>query len=350
MPSEQKALLLQSKQGSLAVGTIDVPKAGPGELLVKTESTALNPVDWKIQSYGIFATDFPAVLGTDAAGIVEEVGEGVSGFAVGDRVLTEGNHDNAHATFQQYFIAVADITAKIPNNISFDHAASLPACVVTAVLGLFNQDDPAKSAALTPFWEESGKGKYVGKPIVVFGGATSVGQYVIQVAKLAGFSPIIATASLHNTDLLKFFGATHVLDRKLSASELVAAVGKITSAPVELVYDAVSESDTQNAAYDVLAPGGTLVIVLEEAVDSAKKVAEKKVVQVYGSGHGAQNRKTAASFFSRFTALLEQGAIKPNRVEVLPNGLAGIVDGLERLKNNQVSGLKLVAHPQEGTA
>ena len=84
-----KALLLLEKQGSLAVRDIETPKPGPGELLIEVRATGLNPVDWKIQSYGLFFTEFPAILGIDSAGIVKEVGEGVTGFAVGDRVYVK---------------------------------------------------------------------------------------------------------------------------------------------------------------------------------------------------------------------------------------------------------------------
>ena len=85
-PSSQKALLLDAKFGKFVVGTIPVPKPGPGEILVKIQAAALNPVDWKVQKYGIFADKFPAVLGMDIAGGVEELGEGVTDFKIGDRV------------------------------------------------------------------------------------------------------------------------------------------------------------------------------------------------------------------------------------------------------------------------
>lgn len=86
MVAQQKSLLLLEKQGAFAVRPTDIPKPGPGELLVEIHATALNPVDWKIQVYGIFLENFPAVLGTDSSGIVKEVGEGVTEFAVGDKV------------------------------------------------------------------------------------------------------------------------------------------------------------------------------------------------------------------------------------------------------------------------
>ncbi len=91
MSAQQKSLLLLEKQGSFAVQNTDIPKPGPGELLVEIHATALNPVDWKIQVYGYFIQDFPAVLGTDAAGVVKELGEGVTSFAIGDKVYVYFN-------------------------------------------------------------------------------------------------------------------------------------------------------------------------------------------------------------------------------------------------------------------
>ena len=88
MPSQQQALFLESKFGQFAVRKTDIPKPGPGELLVKLEASALNPLDWKIQAYGLFVEKYPAVLGFDAAGVVVEIGDGVAPgtFSVGDRV------------------------------------------------------------------------------------------------------------------------------------------------------------------------------------------------------------------------------------------------------------------------
>lgn len=86
MSSQHQALFLQSKFGKFAVNSNATPKPGPGELLVKVEAAGLNPVDWKIQKLGWYLEDFPVILGSDAAGVVEEVGQDVHGFAKGDRV------------------------------------------------------------------------------------------------------------------------------------------------------------------------------------------------------------------------------------------------------------------------
>ncbi|OCH89714.1 GroES-like protein [Obba rivulosa] len=349
MSTQQKALFLPSKQGEWVIGTTEVPKPGPGQLLVKVEATALNPADWKIQVYGFFLQNFPAILGSDAAGIVEAVDEGVQGFATGDRVLFQGFFiNNPQATFQQYALSIADTTAKIPDNISFDEAATIPVGLATAALGLFDQYSEG-SAKLFPPWENGGRGKCSGKPIVIFGGASSVGQYVIQLAKLAGFNPIITTASVKNTELLTSLGATHVLDRKLASDALVAQVAAISQASIEVVFDAISLAQTQNAAFDILAPTGQVVIVTPDQIDAARKAAapRKKVVSVLGNVNAPGRREAGRSLYAKVTELLEEGTIKPNRVEVLRNGLAGIPAGLKRMQNDRVSAVKLVVRPQE---
>ena len=88
MAAQQKALFLLEAKGAFAIRQKDIPKPGPGELVIEIHATSLNPVDWKIQATGFFVEEYPAILGQDVAGIVKEVGEGVTGFAVGDKVYT----------------------------------------------------------------------------------------------------------------------------------------------------------------------------------------------------------------------------------------------------------------------
>jgi NADPH:quinone reductase-like Zn-dependent oxidoreductase len=86
-PTLQKALLLQEKLGDLVLSSgFPVPSPGPDEVLVKVHSVALNPIDWKIQKYGVVVNTFPAVLGVDIAGEIMKLGHSVEGLGVGDRV------------------------------------------------------------------------------------------------------------------------------------------------------------------------------------------------------------------------------------------------------------------------
>ncbi|THH08859.1 hypothetical protein EW145_g2417 [Phellinidium pouzarii] len=341
---QQKALFLETPvNGEWVVRTRDVPKPGPGELLVKIRAAALNPVEWKIRAFDFRVEKYPAILGSDSAGTVEEVGQGVQGFTKGDRVLHQGSINDDKATFQQYAIVSAEITAKLPLNISFDEAASVPACLATAAVGLYNGRHKPGLTKLTPPWEEGGKNIYAGQPIVIFGGSGSVGQYVIQLAKLSGFSPIIATASQHNAELLKSVGATHVIDRN---ADVLAEATKIAGSPVKIVFDTVSAKDTQTQAWELLAPGGVLLLVLPQQIDTAK-YPNKTAIAINIDRNVPDGRPLVVSLYSKLTQLLADGSIKPNRIEALPDGLAGIPAGVERIARNEVSGFKLVAHPQE---
>jgi NADPH:quinone reductase-like Zn-dependent oxidoreductase len=82
----QKALVLPQKQGNFELSSRSIPSPGVGQLLIKIQSAALNPVDYKIRDTEVVAVQYPAVLGTDIAGTVEELGEGVENFRKGDRV------------------------------------------------------------------------------------------------------------------------------------------------------------------------------------------------------------------------------------------------------------------------
>ena len=187
----------------------------------------------------------------------------------------------------------------------------------------------------------------------------------IQLAKLSGFSPIITTASLKHADYLKSIGATHVIDRSVSAPNLVSEISGITkNGPIKYALDPISLPDTQQTSYDILGKGGKLAIFLPPA---AKTTQEKEIYHIYALLRDPSNiellesllhdnlerlLKEGAITVSRsgkiyFVYLLTDGELQPNQVEVLPNGLAGIQEGLNRLEANQVSRLKLVVHPQE---
>jgi hypothetical protein len=126
MSPQQKALIVPEKQGKLEVGSRSIPNPGSGELLVKVQSAALNPIDYHM----VFLKHYPAVPGVDIAGIVEELGEGVNNFRKGDKVLdnlpyllgicstlvyrlAHGAFNNDKAAFQQYTLTVANFTAKV---------------------------------------------------------------------------------------------------------------------------------------------------------------------------------------------------------------------------------------------
>ncbi|EIN12455.1 GroES-like protein, partial [Punctularia strigosozonata HHB-11173 SS5] len=344
---QQKALFLLSKGGDFAVQNTNVPSPGPGEVLVRLEAAALNPVDWKIRAPGVYQNfiQYPGILGSDGAGVVEQVGEGVAHLQEGDKLLFQGQFKKEYGTFQQYALVSAEHAAKIPENVTIDEAASVPLGLSTAFLGLYKKAGDRGGAELTPFWQSSTA--YAGQPFVAIGGATAVGQYAIQLARLSGFSPIITTASEKHAGFLRSLGATHILPRSLSDDALATEIRKITPDPLKIVFEAVSVASTQKTGWSLLAPGGTLVVLLPPVEGIVDGEDGKRIVAPAGNVHILGQKELGRELYKHLGQLLQDGSIKPNRVEVLPGGLAAIPGGLDLLQQGKVSGVKLIVHPQE---
>ncbi|KAK7682602.1 hypothetical protein QCA50_014402 [Cerrena zonata] len=348
IPTTHKALVIQQKGGDPAIETVKTYTPKPDEVLVRIEAAGVNPADWKVRDFGLVVGNYPLVLGLDAAGEVVATGEEVTSLAIGDRVIYSGWLQSLSlGTFQQYGTVPAEFASKIPPSLSFDEAATIPLAISTAGVGLYGPVERGGGTGLTPPWLNEGRKKYSGQPVVVFGGSGSVGKYTIQLAELSGFSPIVTTASPQNFELVKSLGATHVVDRHLPPREIEKAINAIIPGPIKFIYDTVSLSATQNTAYDLLSSGGILVVYLSSKVDEKKTTPDKKIIASHGTGYAVQNKDVCISLYTHLTDLIDSGDIKPNVVEILPKGLSGIPDAMERVKRDEVSGKRLIARPQE---
>ncbi len=213
MAPSNKAAWLDATRADLAVR--DAPYGAPAanQVVVRSHAIAVNPVDWVIQVAGKLAyrwLKYPAVIGSDVAGVVVEVGADVTGVQVGDRVLAhvvgtdKDSNSPAEGAFQHYSVALAQLTCPIPESLSFERAAVLPLAVSTAACGLFQSDFLAlRHPSLTP--------EPTGETVLVWGGSTSVGSQAIQLAVAAGYE-VITTASPRNFDYVTTLGAAQVFD------------------------------------------------------------------------------------------------------------------------------------------
>ena len=136
---------------------------------------------------------------------------------------------------------------------------------------------------------------------------------MIQLAKLSGFSPIITTASLKHSESLKSLGATHVIDRNISASTLVSEISSITqNVPIKYAIDSISSPDTQKTTYNLLAPGGKLAIVLKVA-PTVKVTKEKEIIYADGLLTPSNIELLSTFYHDNLERLLKEGAIKVSR-------------------------------------
>ncbi|EIW77971.1 GroES-like protein [Coniophora puteana RWD-64-598 SS2] len=340
----QTALLLPSVGASFELQQIPIPQAGSGEILVKNYAAGLNPIDYKTQEVGFHVVrEFPAILGFEGAGIVSAVGAGVTHLKEGDRIAYQGVASNKGRSFQQWVVTPADWAFKLPDSMSFDTAAALPIAFLAAVIGTY-QPPPHGLGIATP-WSASGRSAHAGSPIVVLGGTSNVGQYAIQLARLAGFGTIITTASPRNSPLLQALGATHVLDRSLSIEALTGEVEKITGEKKVLhVFDAVGIAETQQAALAIVSEGGKVLTTNPPQV-KASEGSGKQILFVMGALMMPQHQAFGKEFLSVWASLFESGDIKASTVEVVSGGLNGVETALKQLKT--ISGKKLVVRPFE---
>ncbi|KAI0705980.1 GroES-like protein [Cerioporus squamosus] len=352
MSELQKALVLPTPTGTHAVQSVPRPTPVSGQVLVKVLAAALNPADWKTQEWKAWPESYPIVFGFDGAGEVVDVASDVKDFSKRDHVIFQGWRDEEaqlfHGTFQQYLAVPTHVVAKIPNQVSFEEGATLFSGIATVANSLYSHKPGTESLKLSPPWED-GRGKYSGKSILILGGATQVGLFAIQFAKLSGYNPIITTASSHNASLVRLYGATHVIDRKLSEESTIAEIRAIAGGPVDLVYDAVSDDGTITLAAAAVQEGGQAVVVLPDKEELYKKLFDPKHVEwviARGFQSSERNKGALAGLWRKLPELLEEGALKPTKYELL-GGLDGVPAGLERLRRNAVSGVKLVVRPHD---
>ncbi|RSN45902.1 NADPH:quinone reductase [Amycolatopsis sp. WAC 04197] len=160
------------------------PHAGPGQVRIAVRAAGVNPVDWRIregQVLGAHPTVLPSGVGLDAAGVVDEVGEGVDGVAVGDSVFGEGS-----STYAEF--AVLSAWAVMPDGLTFEEAAGYPSVVETALRLIREADVRA------------------GETLLVSGASGGVGSAVLQIARERGIT-VIGTAGAGNQDYLRDLGA-----------------------------------------------------------------------------------------------------------------------------------------------
>ncbi|KAK8053442.1 oxidoreductase [Apiospora saccharicola] len=225
-PSNMAAVLPTAKAHPLVTKAADVPRATDGEIVVKVEAIAINPMDWLIQDMGpdLFPfLQYPYIGGTDVAGQVTEVGSGnnLTGIKVGDRVLglTLGltSNDPREGAFQQYVVLKSHMASIIPPALPSTDAAVLPLGIATAAAALYQKD---YLGLVLPSLSPEPRGE----TLLIWAGSSSVGSNAIQLAVASGYE-VITTSSPRNFGFCKELGASHVFDYSSASltEDLVAA-------------------------------------------------------------------------------------------------------------------------------
>lgn len=217
------------------------------EIVIKNLAVAVNPADWYQQTFEPFPLQYPTILGHDTAGVVEEVGESVTRFKVGERVLGHGcgmsTKRDCDCTFQKYTVVADNMASHIPTSLSFEAAAVIPLGYSTAACGMYQKDFLALQYP-------SVRPKSTGQALLVWAGSTSVGSNAIQLGVASGYE-VFTTASPKNFEYVKRLGAAQVFDysSKTVVDDLVAALeGKVTAGAI----DCISTNDSTDLCGEIL--------------------------------------------------------------------------------------------------
>ncbi|MEP6506031.1 MAG: zinc-dependent alcohol dehydrogenase family protein, partial [Betaproteobacteria bacterium] len=218
---------------------------GPGQVLVKIHASGVNPLDTKIRA-GQAAharQPLPAVLGGDLAGVVAALGEGVTGFAIGDAVEgLAGGVGGLQGTLAELAAVDARLIALKPANLTMREAAALPLSIVTAWEGLVDR-----------------AGVHAGQTVLVHGGAGGVGHVAVQLA-LARGAHVFATVGADQFDVARRFGATPIDFRATGVEQYVAE--HTAGEGFDVVFDTVGGATLDASFQAARRDGGHVVSIL----------------------------------------------------------------------------------------
>jgi NADPH:quinone reductase-like Zn-dependent oxidoreductase len=244
----------------------DRPVAGPGQVVLKVAGAAFNPLDVAIRAGFVrqqFPVAFPHIPNFDVAGVVTEVGEGVTGWSAGDPVVAY-LLATAPGGAAEYVAAPAEALAAAPRAVELADAAALPSAALTAWQSLFEH-----------------AGLREGQSILINGAGGAVGGYAIQLAKRAG-AVVTATASARSVDRVRSYGADRVID--YTATPLPQAV---TEQRFDVVLNLVRTDHEETARLaDLAADGGAFVSTTFPDLDDAGRGV--RVVSVFSRSDAAQ--------------------------------------------------------------
>lgn len=294
----------------IEIKEVTKPSVTEGRVLIDVRAASLNPFDAKLRSGTMkdsLPLKFPATLGGDLAGVVVEVGEDVTDFAIGDKVFGQANVVGGNTgAFAEYASTKASVIARAPQNVDFLEAASLPLVGVSALQAL-NQHIQLEK----------------GQRIFIHGGGGGIGTVAIQIAKHIG-AYVATTATGEGLDKVKNLGADQIIDYKVQdfAHEL---------ADFDAVFDTVGGDDFSKSL-GILKKGGT-------AVSMAGHV-EAGVAEEIGVSAISQSTKVTNEILDKLRELVESGVVKPQVAKVFQ--LGQIQDAFRALETGTIAGKVVV--------
>ena len=283
---------------------VQKPAPGPDEVLVKVEASSVNfgdramvtgkPFLVRLMGYGLRKPKYP-IPGGDMAGQVEAVGAGVTEFEPGDVVFADIGEDGLGA-YAEYVAVPASKLSRMPANLTFEEAASVPQAAVVALQGL--RDDGKLQA---------------GEHVLVIGASGGIGPCVVQIARAMG-AEVTGVCSTRNVKLVESIGADHVID--YTAEDFAAGQPRY-----DVIFDIVANRSMSDYL-GILKPGGRYVA----CAFNARSLFFGRFMKREGKQVSSLVHKPKPADLDHVAGLIEAGKIKPviARVFLLPETPAAI--------------------------
>ncbi|CAF9936053.1 MAG: hypothetical protein HETSPECPRED_009993 [Heterodermia speciosa] len=337
-----RAAILAEKGGPLSLTDRPTPSPAPHEILLEVKAVALNPVDLAQRDTGFPPVpSYPAVLGSDVAGLIAAVGSRVPNApAVGSRAVAFASafyHDGSadHGAFQGFVLAPWEGVVGLPDGVGFEEGAVCPLAAMTALT--------AWTVVGIPLGTEFTPGD--GQAVLIWGAASSVGTFAVQAARLMGFR-VYATASAKHHAYLKGLGADvvfdyragdvvdRIVDRVREDGVVLRTANCVVQGSLQPTLDVlkVTKGDAvaKVAHTPVLLPGAPTLDGVEVKFNMPSMDLAERKEHMYKCFHGWLRNG------------LDSGTVVPSpRIQVEDEGLEGLNRALDKLKDG-LSGTKIV--------
>ena len=327
-----KAMLLTTygDEAPFEVAEVDQPAPTAGQILVKISASSVNTVDTMIRRMGKelpLSPDTPALLGMDFAGTVAAVGDGVTGYSVGDEVYgCAGGLADLPGTLAEYLAADVRLLAHKPKRLSMREAAALPLVAITAYEGL----------------KRAGVGE--GQKVLVHGGSGGVGHVALQLAKHFGADVYSTGGGDKQLELIERLGATPLNYKTQSVEQYVQEHTDGTG--FDVVFDSVGGLN-MSKSFEAAALNGqvaTTVAMCELDLSTAhfKGLSLHVVFMLIPMLHDFQ-RDTHAAILKDVAQIVDAGGLSP----VLDDTQFSLVEAAQahaRLESKQAMGKVVIEH------
>ncbi|MGE8078832.1 zinc-dependent alcohol dehydrogenase family protein [Peribacillus loiseleuriae] len=275
------------------------PEVIPGHVVIQVKATSVNPIDTKVRAGVVpaVAPEFPAILHGDVAGVVVEVGEGVSEFKVGDEVFgCAGGVKGTGGALAAYMLADVQLLAIKPRNLTMAQAATLPLVTITAWESLYNRANVQN-----------------GQTVLIHGATGGVGHVAIQLAKLAGAKVFTTASSEEKLSIGKRLGADVSINyREQSVEEYVKE--HTDGKGFDVVFDTVG-GENLDRSFQAAATYGTVLSIAARSTHDLSPLHAKAlslhITFMILKIMNKDKRQEYGNILREVTNLVEEGKLQP---------------------------------------